>query len=64
MTAENAFSCHCDELKHSIDESGSLDDAKHIASWLNCTQDDVTGSRQPSKPLYIFAMPAHYTYNL
>jgi hypothetical protein len=32
MTAEHAFSCLCDELKHSIDESGRVDDAKHIAS--------------------------------
>jgi hypothetical protein len=32
MTAEHAFSCLCDELKHSVDESGCLDDAKQIAT--------------------------------
>ena len=32
MTAEHAFSCLCDELKRSVDESGRLDDAKQIAS--------------------------------
>jgi len=32
MTAEHAFSCLCDELKCSVDESGRLDDAKQIAS--------------------------------
>jgi len=32
MTAEQAFSCLCDELKRSIDESGHLDDAKQIVS--------------------------------
>jgi len=32
MTVEHAFSCICDELKHSVDESGCLDDAKQIAS--------------------------------
>ena len=31
MTAKHAFSCLCDELKHSVDESGRLDDAKQIA---------------------------------
>jgi hypothetical protein len=64
MTAEHAFSCLCDELKRSVDESGRLDDAKQIASKLNCSQDDVAGSRKPSKPIYIFALPAHLTYNL
>jgi hypothetical protein len=32
MSAEDAFSCLCDELKHSVDESGRIDDAKQIAS--------------------------------
>jgi len=32
MTAEHAFSCLCDELKRSVDESGRLNDAKQIAS--------------------------------
>jgi hypothetical protein len=32
MTAEDAFSFLCDELKHSVDKSGCLDDAKQIAS--------------------------------
>jgi len=32
MTAEHAFSCLCDELKRSVDESGCLDDVKQIAS--------------------------------
>jgi len=32
MTAEHAFSCCCEELKRSVDESGHLDDAKQIAS--------------------------------
>jgi len=32
MTAEHAFSCLCDELKRSVDDSGRLDDAKPIAS--------------------------------
>jgi hypothetical protein len=32
MTAEHAFSCLCDKLKRSVDESGRLDDTKHIAS--------------------------------
>jgi len=30
MTTEHAFSCLCDELKHSVDKSGRLDDAKQI----------------------------------
>jgi hypothetical protein len=64
MTAEHAFICLCDELKRSLDESGRLDDATQIASLLNCSQDDVAGSRKPSKPIYIFALPAHHTYNL
>jgi hypothetical protein len=64
MTAEHAFGCLYDELKRSVDESGRLDDVKHIASQLNCSQDDVAGSRKPSKPIYIFALPAHLTYNL
>jgi hypothetical protein len=37
MTAEHAFSCLCDKLKHSVDESGLLDDADRIASSLNCS---------------------------
>jgi len=53
MTAEQGFSCVCDEHKHSVDESGRLDDVKQIASWLNCSQDDVAGSRKPSMPKYI-----------
>ena len=64
MTAEHALSCLCDELTRSVDESGRLDDAKQIASKLNCSEDDVTGSRQPSQPIYIFDLPAHLTYNL
>jgi len=32
MTAEHGFSCLCDELKCSVDESGHLDDAKQIAT--------------------------------
>jgi len=32
MTAEHAFICLYDELQRSVDESGRLDDAKHIAS--------------------------------
>ena len=32
MTAEHAFSCLCDELKHSVDESGRLDDDTQIVS--------------------------------
>jgi hypothetical protein len=63
MTAEHAFSCFCDELKCSVDESGHLDAAKQIASKLNCSQDDVAGSRKPSKPIYIFALPAQLTCN-
>jgi len=55
MTAEHAFSWLCDELKHSVNKSGCLDDAKQIASYLNCSQDDVAGSRKPSKPIYICA---------
>jgi len=64
MTKEHAFSCLCDEPKHSVDESGLLDDAKQIASKLNCSKDNVARSRKPSKPIYIFALPAHHTYNL
>jgi len=51
MTAEHAFSCLCDELKHAVDESGRLDDAKQIASSLNCNQDVAAGSRTPSQPI-------------
>ena len=47
MTVGHAFSCLCDQLKHSVDESGSLDDAKQVVSALNCSQDDVAGSRKP-----------------
>jgi len=32
MTAERAFSCLCDELKHLVHESERLDDAKQIVS--------------------------------
>ena len=32
MPAEHAFSWLCDELKCSVDESGRMDDAKHIVS--------------------------------
>jgi len=32
MTAEQAFSCLCVELKHSVDKSWCLDDAKQVAS--------------------------------
>jgi len=32
MTAEHAFSCLCDELKRSVDQSGRLDDDMQIAS--------------------------------
>jgi len=32
MTAERAFCWLCDELKHSVDESGQLDDDKRIVS--------------------------------
>jgi len=32
MTAEHAFSCLYDELKHSVDESECLDDTKQIVS--------------------------------
>ena len=32
MTAQHAFSSLCDELKHSVDESGGLDNAKNIVS--------------------------------
>jgi len=32
MTAEHSLSCLCDELTHSVDESGCLDDARQIAS--------------------------------
>jgi len=47
MTAEHAVSCLCYKLKHSVDESGRLDDAKQIVSQLNHTHDDVVGSRTP-----------------
>jgi len=30
MTAEHALSRHCDELQHSVDKSGHLDNTKHI----------------------------------
>jgi len=32
ITAEHAFSCLCDELKRSVDESGRLDNAKQHVS--------------------------------
>ena len=64
MTAEHALSHLCDGLKHSVDESGSLDCAKQSVSKLNCTQDAVARSRIPSKPIYIFALAADLTYNL
>jgi len=32
MAAEHTLSCLCDELKHSVDKSGYIDDAKQIAS--------------------------------
>jgi len=32
MAAQHAFSCLCDDLKHSVDESERLDDAKQTAS--------------------------------
>jgi len=53
-SAEHALSCLYDELKRSVDESGRLVAAKQIVSYLNCSQDDVAGSRKPSKPMNIF----------
>jgi len=41
MTAEHALSCLCDEFKHSVAESGRLDDAKQTVSKLDSSQDDV-----------------------
>jgi len=32
MTAEHAFSCLCDQIECSVDESGPLDDTKQIVS--------------------------------
>ena len=64
MTAEHNFGSLCDQLERSVDESGCLDDAKQVVFLLNCSQDDVAGSRKPSKPIYIFALRAHLTYNL
>jgi hypothetical protein len=64
MTAEHALSCLCDELKHSVDELESFDDAEKFVSYLNCTEDEVARSRIPSMPIYIFACAAHLTYNL
>ena len=61
MTAEYAFRCLFDELKRSVDESGRLDDAKTIISYLDISQDDVAGSRKPSKPIYPFSLAAHLT---
>ena len=63
-TAEHAISCLCGELMYSINKSGHLDNVKHIVSKLNCNQDDVARSRKRSKSIYIFASPAHLTYNL
>jgi hypothetical protein len=64
MNAEHAFSCLCDELKHSVDELGHLDDGKQIAPFLNSSPDDVARSRIPSKPINLFALPTHLAYNL
>jgi len=64
LTAEHPVSCLCDELKRSVDESGHLDDAKQMVTSLIFSQDDVAGSRKPSKPIYLFALPAHLSYNL
>jgi len=64
MTPEHASSCVCEELKHSLHESRHLDDATQIVPLLNCSQDHVTRTRKPSKPIYIFTLPAHLTYNL
>jgi len=63
MTAEPAFCRLCDELKHSVDESGRLDDGNQVASKLKCSRDDIAGSRKPCKLIYIFPLPAHRTYN-
>jgi len=45
MNTEHAFRCLCDEIKHSVDESGCLDNAKQIVTKLNSGQDDVARSR-------------------
>jgi len=63
LTAEHAVSCLCDEVKLSVNESGWLDDAEQIVSLLYCSQNEVARSRKPSKPIYIFALPANLTYN-
>jgi hypothetical protein len=47
MTAEHALSGLCDDIQHSVDESGPIDDSKQIVSWLNRSQDDVTVLRKP-----------------
>jgi len=47
MTLDRTFSCLCDEFKHKVNGSGSLQNAMQIVPELNCSQDDVAGSRQP-----------------
>jgi len=59
MATEHAFSCLCNDSKYSVKESGRFDDPKQITPDLKCSQDDVAGSRIPSKPTYIYALPAH-----
>jgi len=63
MTAEHGFSCPCHEHKRAVDKSGHWDDGKPTACKWNCSQEDVAGSRKPSKPIYFLALPAHLTYN-
>jgi hypothetical protein len=36
------------ELDHSVHKLGLLDDGKQFSSLLDCSQDDVAGSRKPS----------------
>jgi len=64
MTAAHASSWLCNELIHLVNEWGPLDDAKQIVSKLNCSQNDVAGSRKTSKPKCQFALPPVHTYNL
>jgi len=63
MTAEHALSCLCDELKHSVDKSGCIDYVREIIpSWMAAKMMSPD-QENPSKPMYIFGLPAHLNYN-
>jgi len=64
IDAQHAFGCLWDELKHSGNESGRWDVANKSFPCGISAQIMSLDQENPSKPIYIFAQPAHLTDNL